>query len=142
MLWLLFVVVVIVVVCLFVCLFILFFYFYFYFLKFLNLKFEFLSTGRGSLFSYLLLYMACCIAMVLISMKVCFKVSVGILNFSSNILIEGVCVVALAPVVMTISGSTFHPLLLMLSRSGWYFSIFRVMASDVNLSLQYVNSIN
>ena len=37
--------------------------------------------------------MACCIAMVLISMKVCFKVSFGVLNFSSNILIEGVCMV-------------------------------------------------
>ena len=86
--------------------------------------------------------MACCIAMVLMSMKVCFKVSFGILNFSSNILIEGVCVVALAPAVMTISGSTFHPLLVMLSISGRYFSIFRVMASDENLSLQYVNSIN
>ena len=62
--------------------------------------------------------MACCIAMVLISMKVCFKVSFGILNFSSSILIEGVCVVALAPAVMTISGSTFHPILVMLSISG------------------------
>ena len=62
--------------------------------------------------------MACYIAMVLISMKVCFKVSFGILNFSSNILIEGVCVVALAPAVMTISGSTFHPILVMLSISG------------------------
>ena len=62
--------------------------------------------------------MACCIAMVLISMRVCFKVSFGILNFSSNILIEGMCVVALAPAVMTISGSTFHPILVMLSISG------------------------
>ena len=51
--------------------------------------------------------------MVLISMKVCLIVSFGILNFSSKIFIEGVCVVALAPVVMTISGSTFHPLLVM-----------------------------
>ena len=86
--------------------------------------------------------MACYIAMVLISMKVCFIVSFGILNFSSKILIEGVCVVALAPAVMTISGSIFHPMLVMLSISGWYFSIFQVMVSDENLSLQYVNSIN
>ena len=86
--------------------------------------------------------MACCIAMVFMSMKVFFKVFFRILNFSSNILIKGVCIVALAPAVMTISGSIFHPLLLMLSRSDWYFSIFRVMASDENLSLQYVNSIN
>ena len=80
-------------------------------------------------------------AIVLISMKVCLIVSLGILNFSSKVFIEGVCVVALAPVVMTISGSTFHPLLVMLSISGWYFSILRVMVSDQNLSLQYVNSI-
>ena len=46
--------------------------------------------------------MACCIAMVLISMKVCFKVSFGILNFSSNILIEEECVVALAPAVIVV----------------------------------------
>ena len=126
---------------LFVCFIYLFIYFIIFFYKF-----EFLSIGRGSLFSNLLLCkiidMVCYIAMVLMSMKVCFKVSFGILNFSSNILIEGVCVVALAPAVMTISGSTFHPLLVMLSISGWYFSVFRVMASDENLSLQYVNSIN
>ena len=42
----------------------------------------------------------------------------GILNFSSRIFIEGMCVVALAPAVMTISGSTIHPLLAMLSTSG------------------------
>ena len=99
-----------------------------------------------SLFSNLLLCriidIACCIAMMLISMKVCLIVSFGILNFSSKIFIEGVCVVALAPVVMTISGSTFHPLLVMLSISGWYFSILRVMISGEYLSLQYVNSIN
>ena len=37
----------------------------------------------------------------------------GILNFSSKIFIEGMCVVALAPAVMTINDSTFHPLLVM-----------------------------
>ena len=37
----------------------------------------------------------------------------GILNFSSKIFIEEMCVVALAPAVMTINGSTFHPLLVM-----------------------------
>ena len=39
----------------------------------------------------------------------------SILNFSSKIFIEGMCVVALALALMTISGSTFHPLLVMLS---------------------------
>ena len=61
---------------------------------------------------------ACCIAMVLISMKVCLIISFGILNFSSKIFIEGVCVIALVPAMMTISGSTFHPLLVMLFTSG------------------------
>ena len=50
--------------------------------------------------------------------------------------------VALALAVMTISGSTFHPLLVMLSISSWYFLVLRVMISGENLSLQYVNSIN
>ena len=61
---------------------------------------------------------ACCIAMVLMSMKVCLIVSLGILSFSSKKFIEGVCVVALTPAVMITSDSTFHPLLVMLSISG------------------------
>ena len=81
----------------------------------------FLSTGSGLLFSSLLLYriidIACCIAMVLISLKVCLIVFSSILNFSSKIFKE-MCVVALAPAVMTINGSTFHPLLVILSISG------------------------
>ena len=56
--------------------------------------------------------------MVLISLKVCLIVFSDILNFSSKIFIEGMYVVALAPTMMTISGSTFHPLLVMLSISG------------------------
>ena len=55
---------------------------------------EFLFTSRGSLFSSLFLCriidIACCIAMVLISVKVCLTVSFGILNFSSKIFIEGI----------------------------------------------------
>ena len=64
------------------------------------------------------------------------------LNFVSIIFIEGMWRVALALAVITISGSTFHPLFLMLSISVWYFSSFRVVVSRENLSLQYVNSIN
>ena len=86
--------------------------------------------------------MACCIVMVFILLKVCLIVFSGILNFSSRIFIDGMCVVALAPTVMTINGSTFHPLLVMLSKSGWYFSAFLVMVSRENPSLWYVNSIN
>ena len=76
----------------------------------------FLSTDSGSLFSSLLLCriidIACCIAMVLISLKVSPIVSSGILKFSSKIFIEEMCVVALKP------GSTFHPLLVLLFISG------------------------
>ena len=61
---------------------------------------------------------ACYIAMVLISLKVCLIVFSSISNFSSKIFIEEMCVVALAPVVMKINGSTFQPLLVMLSISG------------------------
>ena len=50
--------------------------------------------------------------------------------------------VALAPVVITISGSMFQPLFLMLSISAWYFSSFRIILLEENFSLQYVNSIN
>ena len=132
------VVVIVVVVSFFLCF---FFFFFFHF------KFHFLSTGRGSLFSNLLLCkiidMACCIAnMVFMSMTVSFVVLFGIFNCSSNILIEGLCIFAIASAVMTSTGSTFHPLLLMLSRRGWDFLVSRVMAFHENLSLQYVNSIN
>ena len=61
---------------------------------------------------------AYCIAMMLISLKVCLIVFSGILNFSSKIFIEEMCVVALGLALMTINGSTFHPLLVMLSISG------------------------
>ena len=67
---------------------------------------------------YRIIDIACCIAMVLISLKVCLIVFSGILNFCSKIFIEGMCVVALALAVMTINDSTFHPLLVMLSISG------------------------
>ena len=42
-----------------------------------------------------------------------------------------------------ISGATFHPFaILILLMSGWYFVVFLSLDSAVNLSLQYVNSIN
>ena len=59
-----------------------------------------------------------------------------------RIFIEGMYVDALAPAVITISGSTIHPLLIISLMRGWYFCIFLSMVSGENLSLQYVNSIN
>ena len=61
----------------------------------------FLSIGNGLLFSSFLLCkiidIACWIAMVLISLKVCLIIVSSILNSSFKIFIEGMCVVALAP---------------------------------------------
>ena len=56
--------------------------------------------------------------------------------------IEGMYVVALAPIVTTISGSTFQPLLVTLSISGLYFYIFWIIVSYDILLLHVVNSMN
>jgi hypothetical protein len=56
--------------------------------------------------------------------------------------IGGMCVAALAPAVMTISGSIFQPRATMLSISGWYLLVLASSVAGENLSLQYVNSIN
>ena len=56
--------------------------------------------------------------MVFISLKVCLIDVYGSLNFVSRSFIDGACVVPLPLVVMTIRGSTFQPLLLMLLISG------------------------
>ena len=86
--------------------------------------------------------MAYCIAMVLIFLKVFLMVAMGILKLVSNAFMDGVWAVALAPAVMTIKGSIFHPLEAMLAISGLYLLFFATMASGENLSLQYVNSMN
>ena len=69
-------------------------------------------------------------------------VAMGILKLVSSAFIDGMWAVALAPAVMTISGSIFHPLEAILSISGLYLLIFASIVSGENLSLQYVNSIN
>lgn len=43
---------------------------------------------------------------------------IGIFNFASKILNDGICVVALAPAVKTMSGTMYHPLDVMLLMSG------------------------
>ena len=63
-------------------------------------------------------------------------------RFVSNFFIDGMCVVALAPVTKTMNGATFDPLVVMLLTSNWYFVLFLSSISATNLSLQYVNSIN
>jgi hypothetical protein len=76
------------------------------------------------------------------ALKVCLMVAMGRLSLVTRSSIDGVCAVALAPAVMTISGSIFHPLEAILSIRGLYLWFFASVASKENLSLQYVNSIN
>jgi len=102
--------------------------------------------GSGWWFSILLLWrsmdMAYYVAMVLMFLKVFIMVSIGILKLVSSNFIDGMCVVALAPAVITIRSSTFHPLAAILAISGLYLLVFVSIASGENLSLQYVNLIN
>jgi hypothetical protein len=86
--------------------------------------------------------MAYFIAIVLMFLKVFLMVGMGILNLFSSAFIDGMCVVALAPAVIIIRGSTFHPLAAILSINGRYFLLFVSSVSGENLSLQYVNSMN
>ena len=73
--------------------------------------------------------MAYCMAMVFIFLKVFLMVGMGILKLSSSSFIDGMCVVALAPALMTMRGSTFHPLVMILAINGLYLSI---LASSVS----------
>jgi hypothetical protein len=86
--------------------------------------------------------MAYFIAIVLMFLKVFLMVGVGILNLFSRDFMDGMCVVALAPAVIIIRGSIFHPLAAILSINGLYLLFFASSVSGENLSLQYVNSMN
>jgi hypothetical protein len=98
--------------------------------------------GSGWWFSILLLWrridMAYFIAIVLMFLKVFLMVGIGILNLFSSAFIDGMCVVALAPAVIVIRGSTFHSLAAILSINGLYLLFFASNVSGENLSLQYV----
>ena len=59
----------------------------------------------------------------------------GSLSVVSRFFFDGMCVVALAPVTSTMSGATFHPLVMMLLMSGWYFVVFLSRVSAANMSL-------
>ena len=86
--------------------------------------------------------MAYCMAIVFMFLKVFLMVVIGILKLSTSSFIDGMCVVALAPAVMTIRGSTFHPLATILAINGLYLLVLASSVYGENLSLQYVNSIN
>ena len=64
--------------------------------------------------------MAYFIAIVLMFLKVFLMVGKGILNLFSSDFIDGMCVVVVAPAVIMIRGSTFHPLAAILSIDGLY----------------------
>lgn len=86
--------------------------------------------------------MAYWIAMVLILPNVFLMFVSGILNFSAMAFMEGMCVVALAPAVITMIGSTFQPSDCIFCINGRYLFVFCAIVSGENRSLQYVNSIN
>ena len=74
--------------------------------------------------------MAYCMAMVLMFLKVFRMDGMGSLNLSSSSFVDGMCVAALAPAVITMSGSIFQPRAIMFSISGLYLlalasSVFR-----------------
>jgi hypothetical protein len=79
--------------------------------------------------------MAYCMAMVFMFLKVFRMVDIGNLNLSSSIFIDGVCVAALAPAVITMIGSVFQPLAVMFSIRGLYLLALVFSVSSENLSL-------
>jgi hypothetical protein len=122
------------------------FIFYFLFFIFIFIFILFYSIGIAWLFSIHLLCrrieLAYCMALVFIILNVCLTAVFESLNVCSSCIIDGVCVVPLAPAVMTMSGSIFHPCCVMSLISGWYFRILLLIVSCENLSFVYVNSIN
>ena len=79
--------------------------------------------------------MAYCMAMVFMFLKVFLMVVIGILKLSTSSFIDGMCVVALAPDVMTIRGSTFHPLATILAINGLYLLVLASSVFGENMSL-------
>ena len=86
--------------------------------------------------------MAYCMAIVFMFFKVFLIMGISILKFSSTYFIDGMCLVALAHVVMIIRGSTFHPWATILAINGPYLLVLASSIFGENRLLQYVNSIN
>ena len=76
---------------------------------------------------------AYCMAIMLICLKAFLIVMAGSSSFVSKFFIDGMCVVALARATKTMSGATFHPLVMMLLTSGWYFVVLQSRFSTTNL---------
>ena len=86
--------------------------------------------------------MAYCMAMVLMFLKVFRMDGIGSLNLSSSSFIDGIRAAALAPAVITMSGSIFQPRATMFSIGGLYLLALASSVFGENLSLQFVNSMN
>ena len=86
--------------------------------------------------------MVYCMVMVLMYLKVFRMDGIGSLNLSSSSFIDGMCAAALAPAVIIMSGSIFHPRATMFSISGLYLLALASSVSGENISLHYVNSMN
>ena len=78
---------------------------------------------------------------VLICLNVFLIVVIGSFSFVSKPFIDGMCVVALAPTTRTMSGATFH-LLVMMLMSGWHLVVFMSRVYAMRRSLEYVNAMN
>lgn len=65
---------------------------------------------------------AYCVAMELICLNALLIFVMGILSLASEFFMDGMFVVVLAP--MTTRGPTFHPLVVMMLMSCWYFIVF------------------
>ena len=96
----------------------------------------------NQLWTYGSLECAYCVTIMLICLKVLLIFIIESLLLVSKLFINGMCVVALAPATKTMSGAMFHPLVVMLLMSGWFFVFFQSRAFVANMSLQYVNSMN
>ena len=86
--------------------------------------------------------MACCMTIVFMFLKVLLMVAIGILKLPASSFIDGMCAVAMAPDEMTIRGSIFYCLAVILAISGLYLLILASSVSGENLLLQYMNSMN
>ena len=96
----------------------------------------------SSLRSWTSIDCAYCVAIMLIYLNVLLIFMIRSLSIAYGFFIDGMCVVPLAPATNTMSGATFHPLVMMLLMSNWCFMVFLLRVSTTHFSLQYEYYIN
>ena len=67
---------------------------------------------------------AYCVAIVLICLNIILILVVGSLRLVAKFFIDGIFVVVLALATKNMSGAMFHPLVVMMLMSNWYFLVF------------------